>query len=623
MNPKYADSMIGAGKSYYALGVYDRALDMFNDALKVDRKSVSAMNGAGFVLTDTGRFTEAIGYFDRASAVSGSSMESRYGLAYVYYRMDKRVWAKRKLENIFNTNPYHFDSLLLMADIKADDNRLDEARAFIMKAIDSDRESPVGHIKYGNILFRSYMAGGNSDYLAEAEESFSRALSINPDNYRANMSMGLIAFVKLQEKNFLISTGGGAEDEEYATRRKDAVAYFLKASGVVKNRATLYSLAMAYELSGNNVLALEKLLEAFAKYPSDSLLKSRLENFLVLNQYKTGHPARIMLSRENYDLARSAMKESLHENVIYYLRRSLLLNPLNREVREKLISYYSILDYNRLYIDEIKNLLLQYPLAAYQDKLNVAVIRRRDRLYHQEGYSSEPVPRDVPSVVVLNFNSGGRITEHPDAGRVFSRTLTFAMQQFGRMKTAGPAQREEIAGNLSSRGGDLFQSIKSLKNSSEKEKFPVDYIVYGEIYENNNFISIDAKILDINRGYVIGEFSRSAKGRESLGVLSMKTASEIYGMIPYSGRVLKVKDNGILVNLGLVDGIKAGSDLVVYRNTASKTNNEIRRYSEILTVKEADTYLSYAEPSDKKILNQLDSTYKVYPLKKRRAKLLD
>ena len=176
LNGRYSDSMIGAGKSYYALGVYDRALEMFSDALKLDGNSVDALNGIGMVLSETGRFTDAISYFEKAFKISGDSIDSEYGIAYVYYKMDKRLWAKRKLENIFKSNPYHFQSLLLMADIKTDEGRLKEARGYVEKAIDSAGESPDGHIKYGSILLKNYMITGEADSLDEARESYNRAL---------------------------------------------------------------------------------------------------------------------------------------------------------------------------------------------------------------------------------------------------------------------------------------------------------------------------------------------------------------------------------------------------------------------------------------------------------------
>ncbi len=623
LNSRYSDSMIGAGKSYYALGVYDRALEMFSDALKMDGNSVDALNGIGMVLSETGRFTDAIGYFEKAVKISGDSIDSEYGIAYVYYKMDKRLWAKRKLENIFKSNPYHFQSLLLMADIKTDEGRLKEAREYVEKAIDSAGESPDGHIKYGSILFKNYMITGDADSLDEARESYNRALAINPSNFRANMDMGLISLMEIEDYNFNSALTGGGSADIIKGKRDAAVSYILKAAEVNKSRPVLYSLSLAYDMSGDKTGALEHMLSAYKKFPSDSLLKGKLEDFLVLNEYKSAHPARIMLSNENIELSKLNRRESLHTNVIYYLRRSLLMNPLNRDVREQLINYYSILDYNKLMIDEMKNVMMQYPEFKYQDMLNLAIIKRRDRLYVREGYSSDEAPRDVPNILVLNFNSAGKITDHPDSGKIAARNLTFALQQFGRMRTPGLGEREALVGNLKTGGENLFDTIKKVKEISDKGEQKFDFLIFGEISEVDDYISITFKIMDLNRGYIIYELTESRKGRENLNLLSILTAEKIYNIIPYGGKVLKVKDDGIILNLGLYDGVKEGTELVIYRDSNSRLNNETIRYVETFTVKEADTFISYAEPDRPDILRELDSTNSVYPLMKRRARKIE
>jgi tetratricopeptide (TPR) repeat protein len=623
LNGRYSDSMIGAGKSYYALGVYDRSLEMFSDALRLDGNSVDALNGIGMVLSETGRFTDAISYFERAYKISGDSIDAQYGVAYVYYKMDKRLWAKRKLENVFKSNPYHFQSLLLMADINTDEGRLKEAREYVEKAIDSAGESPDGHIKYGSILLKNYMITGEADSLDEARESYSRALAINPSNFRANMDMGLIALMEIEDYNFNSVLAGGGSADIIKSKRDAAVSYILKAAEVNKSRPVLYSLSLAYDMSGDRTGALEQMLSAYKKFPSDSLLKGKLEDFLVLNEYKSAHPARIMLSNENIELSKLNRRESLHTNVIYYLRRSLLMNPLNRDVREQLINYYSILDYNKLMIDEMKNVMMQYPEFKYQDMLNLAIIKRRDRLYVREGYSSDEAPRDVPSILVLNFNSAGKITDHPDSGKTAARNLTFALQQFGRMRTPGLGERETLVGNLKTNGENLFDTIKKVKEISDKGEQKFDYLIFGEISEVDDYISITFKIMDLNRGYIIYELTESRKGRENLNLLSILTAEKIYNIIPYNGKVLKVKDNGIILNLGLFDGVKEGTELVIYRDSNSRLNNETIRYVETFTVKETDTFISYAEPDRPDILREIDSTNSVYPLMKRRARKLE
>lgn len=620
INARYSDSLIGAGKSYYALGVYDKSLDMFLDALRLDSKSVDALNGTGMVLTDTGRFTEAIGYFEKSYAISGDNPDSQYGLAYVYYRMGRTVWAKRKAQNIFRSNPYHYQTLLLMADIKIDEGRLGEAREYVDKAIDSKNDLPAGYIKYGDILLKNYLRTGDTGSIAGAVESYNRALSINPGNYEANRNMGMVFLMEASDMNSEKAAGGSFSNAAYNERCAAAINYLSKAAALTTNRSTIYSLSLAHELSGDKNRALEYMLQAYAKFPSDALLRGKIEDFLILNDYKSAHPARVMLSSENIEFSRLKKRESLHADSMYYLRRALFLNPQNREVREQLISYYSILDYNELMIDEMKTQLQHYPDYRTQDALNLAIIKRRNRLYSREGYAADYIPRNVPRVIVLNFDSAGKIIDHPDAGRVVARNISFAIQQFGRMRVVGIRERESVAGDLKSGGDALLNSIRKLKDYRDEKGEPIDFVVFGEVYEVDDYLHLKCRLMDINRGYIISEFEVSGRGRENLGLVSLKTASKLYETIPYSGRILKLKDDGIVVNLGLIDGVTAGSKLVIYMNSRSGATGDMRRYAEIFTVKESDTFICYAEPDSSDALKEVDSTFVVYPLQQRRAK---
>ncbi|MCL1834463.1 MAG: tetratricopeptide repeat protein [Leptospirales bacterium] len=623
LNSRYSDSMIGAAKSYYELGVYDRSLELFLDALKIDGNSIDALNGIGMVLSETGRFGNAIEYFDRASKISGESIDAEYGKAYVYYKMDKRLWARRKLEDIFRSNPYHFKSLLLMADIKTDEGRLKEARTFIERAIESVSESPMGYIKYGDILLKNYIKTGDSDSLIEASESYSRALSINPSNFKANMYMGILYLIEIDDYNYNMAIKENDNSEQINDLKNSAILYITKAADVNKSKSVLYTLALAYDISGDKTTALDQMLSAYKRFPSYSFLKGKLEDFLVMNEYKSGHPARIMLSNENIEQSKINRRESLHTNVMFYLRRALYMNPLNRDIREQLISYYSILDYNKLMIDEMKNLLMQYPEFKYQDMLDIAVMKRRERLYAREGYIADDLPRDVPSVLVLNFNTAGRITDQLDSGKILGRNLTFAIQQFGRMKTIGLGEREAIVGNLKTDGDNLFKSIKKIKEITDRSDQKFDYLIYGEISDVDDYINITLKIMDVNKGYIIYELYDSKKGRENLNLLSISTAEKIYNIIPYSGKILKVKEDGIIINLGLFDGVKEGAELVVYTDNRSRLSNEKIKYAETFTVKETDTFISYAEPGRPDVLKEIDSTNIIYPLMKRRGRMIE
>ncbi|MFC1671110.1 tetratricopeptide repeat protein, partial [Spirochaetota bacterium] len=600
-NPRYKMALVGLGKSYLGIEVYDRSIELFNKALKLDKNSSDALVGLGMAFTRLGKYGAALKYFKESLKIKGENLDAKFGIALLYNSMDKTIWSKRQLRNILRISPFHYDSLLLMAEIKSSENRLDEAKNYIEKAIDANSQSPRAYIKNGEVLFRDYLFNDKVDSLREAKVSLNNALSIQPDSYHANRIMGNIS---LTEKEY-----------------DNAVGFFKNALIDKDNTLIQYCLAISNDLAEKKEDALKYFLNALKGTSSDSVLKGRFEDFLVMRDFKIGHPARLMLNKEYYNLGMKSMKRNLPGEVIMYLRRSLLLNPMDVAAREALMNYYSAFGYNRFYVDQVKALLKMNPGNKYKDRLSAAIYKRREELYHKEGFSSELPKRDVPRILVLNFNSRGRVTSHPDAGYVIASNLTFVLGQFGRMKQVGIRKRALVAKDLKSHGGSLEKTFKKINDMIKKGGLEsIDYIVFGNYDESSDHIFLNCSVLDYNKGLVIGEFNLSEPGKWSLQKLCFRTAKRIFKLMPFKGRVLKLKDEGIVVNLGLFDGINRGSKFVINKYRNIPENNEKVREKIIFTVKKADTLISYAVPRKLSELNRIDSSDIVYPLKKRRAK---
>ena len=603
-NARYQKALVGLGYAYYEVEAYEQAVELFADSLKIDGRSHEALTGMGFSLIGLGKLNQALLYFNQAITISGEDLKAHYGIAYLYYVMGKMVWAERKIASIFKVDPYHLDSLLLMALIKEDNGRLDEARGYTEKAIGAASENPKGHVAHGRILLQEYLKKDNSAYLPEAVHSLKSALSIQPNNFWANRLMGDISLI----------TGRYAE----------AVEYYRKTGDIHQNGTVLYNMAVAQDRAGSRDEAMKTFLRAYKLTSSDSILRSRLEEFLVLHDYKIGHPVRTMFSNDHFTVAMEKEKQNLPDEAVMYLRRVLLLNPMNREARESLMAYYDILGYHRLYIDELKDMNRLYQSDRYRDRLSAEIIKRRNKLYHREGYSTEEPPRDVPVVLVMDFYPSTGLSQHIDTGHVFAGSLTFSLGQFGRMNVMGMRTRESFVAGLKTSPSCFEESLGKINELiKSKDLKAVDYIIYGSYRENGNSVSVECNIMDFHKGVIIGTVDLSEGGRESLPVLALRVSRRIYDMIPFTGRILKLKEKGVIVNIGLYDGIKPGSMIVLQKITGSSDDVRKIRKKYFFTVKESDTLLSYAEPIDKNDLDDVDSSDTVYPYKRRRARLID
>ena len=103
-NPRYKEALIGLGKAYVSVEAYDESVKLFTDALRLDRDNLDAQTGMGFSMVGLGRYDDALKYFSAVAERSEGNLEARYGMARVYYLMDRRIWARRKLDSVLS-NP--------------------------------------------------------------------------------------------------------------------------------------------------------------------------------------------------------------------------------------------------------------------------------------------------------------------------------------------------------------------------------------------------------------------------------------------------------------------------------------------------------------------------------------
>jgi hypothetical protein len=247
------------------------------------------------------------------------------------------------------------------------------------------------------------------------------------------------------------------------------------------------------------------------------------------------------------------------------------------------------------------------------------VVKRRDALYHKEGFSLEEPPRDVPHLLVLDFSSNGGITPHPDAGSVIAAEITFALAQYGRQVPVNLRDRLQVQG-MRHDGENLEKTLHVVDTLAGENKIPpVHYILYGSYREGTDYISCDVKLLDVQRGMVIAQRSLSELKKQGLLRLCQRTARWVYETIPYQGRVLKSKDDSVLVNLGSYDGLKKGDRLMVEKYHNSDNSAGLKK-KYIFTIEDIDTLLCRARPEKKDDLLEIAPSDRVVPVQKRRAR---
>lgn len=592
-NNNYKDALSGLGYTYLLRGGEREAYAIFKDLEKKYPKDVEVLNGMGNALSGLSHYDDALAAYQRALDIDSDNVDALYGKALVYHRMGKRVFAERTIEFVFHLNPYHYDTLILAGRIKYGQMRLDEAEHYIKKAIDVRLEYPEAYIESAKLLIIRYNQSENPAFLNDAEDELGKAMAIDPETPEPLKMLGII---KMIEGDFLA-----------------AQEYLVKANQLdSENYSISYNLAIAYEKLADLDNAEKKLTEVLELFPDDPMTIFKLEKYLVDHDYAFGNPLRNNYAKQHFKLFVSNSSKNLTDYGMMHLRLSLYLDPSGERARLRKAEYYQARDFNRLYIDELKHLQKISPTSQNREKLNVEVIKRRERLYSREGYALEVPPRSVARVFVVPFSAGAESYTYFDAGEVFSENLNFALQQFGRMDVINGIEREALLQKL---GGVTNVSLAINRLSGED----IDYLITG------NF---DYRMQSVDASYMLADFATGAKvyeksiyenGKDLLNRVNFRAASYIFDNIELQGKVLKVDENSALVNIGSYDGLE--TDNFLYAEDRFSENSRKRKI--ILKVTETDTYLSkvsFVNPQD---YHRVSENTPVFYLERKRAQKIE
>ncbi|MGL4368345.1 MAG: tetratricopeptide repeat protein [Spirochaetota bacterium] len=242
-NPSYKEPLLGMAHASLAVEAWRDAYDFYARVLKFDADNIEAMTGIGFAYIGLASYDRALEQFTSVLKKSENSIEAHYGTAYLYYIMNRNLWAKRKIDSIMKMNPFHYETLLLAADIKRDEGRFEEADDFIQRAIDQKTDFPEGYIRHAVLLNTRYLKTGDSGYLSDAKEQLEKALAIQPDNVKALSCLG---YLHINENSYTAALDAFGRAQK--VNPADPILY--------------YNIGLAWEKSGDRQKALENFEQA-------------------------------------------------------------------------------------------------------------------------------------------------------------------------------------------------------------------------------------------------------------------------------------------------------------------------------------------------------------------------
>lgn len=145
------ENLISQGDYYAYIGIYDRALAFYNEALARSPESPVANNNKGVMLKAAGHFDEAVKYFKKAISYDRSYVEAYNNLAAVYSQRGNDAEALKLYLAASKLNPFEAGIHYNIGMLYNKNGDYQKAREYINRAVELNAADPSYYYQLGLI----------------------------------------------------------------------------------------------------------------------------------------------------------------------------------------------------------------------------------------------------------------------------------------------------------------------------------------------------------------------------------------------------------------------------------------------------------------------------------------
>jgi tetratricopeptide (TPR) repeat protein len=174
IDPRHALGLNNLGAAFCKVGRYDDAQNCFNQALSVDPNFAEANNNLGNILRWKGLLGEAEILIRRALKANPTYLGARTNLGLTLSFLGRLREAKGQFNKVLKAAPRHAEALHGMGHLAAIEGRFDEAESLFKRALEAAPGMPSA---LAGIAGLRKMTTADTAWLAQAEESAAKGLA--------------------------------------------------------------------------------------------------------------------------------------------------------------------------------------------------------------------------------------------------------------------------------------------------------------------------------------------------------------------------------------------------------------------------------------------------------------
>lgn len=560
---------LGFAKSSLFLGSRLDAELGFKRTLELDSKNKEAIAGLAEIQADLGKFNDAEGLLEKALKEEPYNPVLLLARASVLLKAGKNKLALIKLEEAKKRVVQNYEFKLLMVRAYIANQNFKKANQIVDELISKHPENSNSFNQKAILNFEMLRESTDSHRLMkETYTILHTALALDAENFESK---------RLLIKNLLWlgKFDSASNPEKYLEARtitQDLLQdfpndpYLQYISGYINHKLN------QGEESAESYLKLLELQEL------NELGRFSAENYAIakLNEY---HALRTTLGKYRLDRYRFTKKEFLYNEALFHLKRAEKLFPNNSELRQELSEYY----YTK---GDLYELLLFLIRSRDNNVDDMKIHNRLENVFHKfkqtlvfrEGFTDQTgrikfSMRTEPEIFVFDPEPEKGLFTYPDASLQIGSAIKFALSLEPRVKLISGNEENLIRNLIKEKKGveayteSVYYTPDALDylNTKRKRDNIIRYIAYGTFVEEKNSISVKYRVYDRVSGKVIDTISTKATNRNALAEISMRIAKRISLALPLDGRIIKINQDRVIVNIGLKDGITKNHILEVVR----------------------------------------------------------
>lgn len=549
---------LGFAKSSLFLGSKLDAEAGFKRTLELDSKNKDAIAGLAEIQADLGKSKEALELIESALKEEPYNPELLLARAYVLLKAGKNKLALIKLEEARKRVVQNYEFKLLLAKVYIANKDFKRANQIIDELISKYPENPNSFNQKAILNFEMLKDSTDPHRLMKETYTFLHtALSLDGDNFESK---------RLLVKNLLwLAKFDLIEKEKY----KEAELYVQELLTEFPNDPYLQYIAgyINYKLDKGEESA-ENYMKLLELQELNELGRFSAENYAIA-KLNENHALRTKLGKYRLERFRFTKKEFLYNEAFFHIKRAEKLIPTNNEIKQELMEYYySNGDLYRLLLFLTKTRDENIDDMKIHNRLENVFHRFKQTLIHREGFTSEDGKinfgiRSEPEVFVFDPEPEKSLFTYPDASLQIGNAIKFALSLQPSMKLISGLEENKIRSEIKKKKGieayteSVYYTPDALDvlDKDRKRDNIIRYIAYGTFTEDKNNITVKYKLYDRVSGKIMDTINTTASNRNSLAEISMRVSKRITSVIPLSGRIIKINQDSVIVNLGSKDGI--------------------------------------------------------------------